>query len=183
MKPVSNKLQGVWLLFYVIKQSLYPAFFNMKTIKEKTSSNKVKITYLDPRGINNKSFDSVEEMKKYKPRKIESIGYLNKETDKYYYISQILNGTTPAKHEAIQKSHVINIEYDPKEGIEILTEDVQYMIAEMPIEKLLTKPLPLTRYYGFQAYKDEENIAIALNRNEDGNFRSYSIIPIAFLMI
>lgn len=142
----------------------------------------MKIKYLDQIIITGK-FQAVDQIKAVKPRVVEAVGYLVKEDETGYTLASTINGGGYNNLLFIPKAAVLEVENDSN-GLEIEYIEAQGMgnkfISKEKIDTL-PKPPPV-KVCGFEVFKDENTLYLAQEKNEDGNYRTITAIPIKFLV-
>ena len=140
------------------------------------------LKYIDPKGNTESYFSSVEELENYKAGEIEAVGYLVKEDDKDLYIAMQKNGKKFRKILFVPKTNITTrSDKDTHEGVkESVFTDVQlaFPTANATLEKLeaLGRPSDIMTV-GFVVRDTYKDMLLAMERNADGNFRTYIVFP------
>lgn len=140
----------------------------------------MKVKYLDQIRITDK-FQTLEQIKAIKPRVVEAVGYLVKETDEGIYIASIIVGNIfrgvlyiPTKSIVERDDNFTGAEI---EYVEAVGKD---KLDKASLENL-TQP-PTIKLCGFLTCETEELVYIAQEKNVDGNYRGIVTVPKKYLI-
>lgn len=140
----------------------------------------MKINYLDQIRITDK-FQNLDQIKAIKPRIVEAVGYLVKETEDGVYMASIIVGKVFRGVLYIPAKAIVDRD-DAFNGVE-----VEYVeaVGKDKMDKIslenLTQP-PTIKLCGFLAHETDDLIYIAQEKNGDGNFRGIVAIPKKYLI-
>jgi len=139
------------------------------------------IKYLDQKLVTGK-FQDLEQIKAIKNGVVEAVGYLIKEDETGYLLASTINGGGYNGLLFVPRQVVAEVDPDYT-GIEVNYYEVQGISRLVSKDKLATLPLPpVVRLCGFEAYRSEDTVYIAQEKNEAGNFRTITAIPIKYLV-
>ncbi len=125
-------------------------------------------------------FQNIEQIKAVRPRIVEAVGYLVKEDDSGYLLASTINGSAYNNLLFIPKDVIIEVHDDNGFEIEYVeTQGISKQISKEKVENL-PKP-PVVKMCGLEAYRDDEVVYIAQERNVDGEYKTITAVPIKFL--
>jgi hypothetical protein len=141
------------------------------------------IKYKDPKANTDNTFSSTKDLEKFVSGEIEAVGYLIQEDETGLYMAMQRNGEKYRKILYVPKPNIVpdSRSEEPREDVmESVYSDVQlaFPTASATVEKLnaLGKPDNI-RVIGFVVRDTDEDILLAMERNMDGNFRTYTVLP------
>lgn len=142
--------------------------------------------FLDPVVYTNKFF-SEKEARKLESRDIEAVGYKIHEDDFDYYFVNNTNGKDFKRVLCVNKNAVIQSDEVTAatgstvgEIVEISYLDTHQSQNGAVITQvsLHNEPKPLDiKICGFLIFEDEEKIALAVEKSQDGKYRTITVIP------
>jgi hypothetical protein len=129
------------------------------------------LKYIDARAINNNTFESAEELKKYKARTVEAVGYFVKEDDVAVFIAMQRVGAQFRKVLFVPKDQIVERDDNFKADEEVKNDAMLNATANVSMDKLKYPEAVVT--CGFRVSKN----MLAMERNEDDKFRTVVIFP------
>jgi hypothetical protein len=143
------------------------------------------IKFLDPVVHVNKFF-SEKEIGKFESKNVEAVGYKIHEDETSFYFSNNATGkdfkrVLCVNKNAIVESQIVEAKTTGQIGdvVQVHYADTSQSATGVVITTTTlrsTKP-SLTQTCGFLAFENEENIGIAVEKNQDGKYRTVTIIP------